>query len=484
MERAEEFSLTRNAGLVGISKFVNILGLLAGSMILTRLLSRSEYGNYEQVWLVYNSILPLVGVALSSSIYFHSPREDRRAVYSSAVAAATIVGVAAGIVLAFLAPVIAHWFGADALTGYIRIFSLYAVFSAPSLMFESIFVNERKVGFLLWGNVVLALLFAASILAAALFYHSLTIVFASIAVIGGLKSSFLIYFLVRSRNLSSAKFLPLMKAQAIYALPILVSGIAGTISKQVDRYLVSFLFTPDKFAIYAIGAKELPMISVITGSASAVLFPVFSELSSREARGKFMEIWKNSISKTGFFLLPLMVFLLFAAGDFMNFFFGPKYLPSAAIFRIFLLVLPLRLAFYSQALFSFGKQKFYMYTSIAEMFVSAAASFFLLRIYGLEGAAIGKVAVTYLQVMILVAVLAVLLRANVVQMFPWMKLFRIVAISLVALLPLVFIRGFLGEVYVRFVVECLVFAACFGGVALATKSVKVISFRKMQFVVN
>ncbi len=262
MERAEEFSLTRNAGLVGISKFVNILGLLAGSMILTRLLSRSEYGNYEQVWLVYNSILPLVGVALSSSIYFHSPREDRRAVYSSAVAAATIVGVAAGIVLAFLAPVIAHWFGAEALTGYIRIFSLYAVFSAPSLMFESIFVNERKVGFLLWGNVVLALLFAASILAAALFYHSLTIVFASIAVIGGLKSSFLIYFLVRSRNLSSAKFLPLMKAQAIYALPILVSGIAGTISKQVDRYLVSFLFTPDKFAIYAIGAKELPMISV------------------------------------------------------------------------------------------------------------------------------------------------------------------------------------------------------------------------------
>ena len=49
MEKAEEFSLTQNAGLVGIAKFVNILGLLAASMILTRLLSRSEYGNYEQV---------------------------------------------------------------------------------------------------------------------------------------------------------------------------------------------------------------------------------------------------------------------------------------------------------------------------------------------------------------------------------------------------------------------------------------------------
>jgi O-antigen/teichoic acid export membrane protein len=484
MEKAEEFSLTQNAGLVGIAKFVNILGLLAASMILTRLLSRSEYGNYEQVWLVYNSFVPLIGIGLSSSIYYFAAREDRRAVYSSAIASATVVGVFSGVVLAVFAPAIAHWFGADVLTKYIRIFALYAVLSSPSLMFESIFVTERKVGLLLAGNIMLAVLFALSILSAALFFHSLTVVFVSIAVVGAVKTLYLLFFLIRARKFLFGRLSPVLKAELFFALPILVSGIAGTISKQVDRYLVSFFFTPDKFAIYAIGSKELPMIGVITGAASAVLFPVFSELGSGEGRGKFIEIWRNSVSKTGFFLLPLMVFLLFAANDFMSFFFGPKYVVSAGIFRIFLLLLPLRLAFYSQALLSLGKQKFYMYSAVAEMFLGGLASYFFLRIYGLEGAAVGKVLVTYVEVIVLVGMLASLLGTNVVALFPWKKLFKLVLISAVGLIPLLLIRQLFGNVYLRFIAECVVFGGVFGAIALATKSVRIINFRKMQFVVN
>lgn len=484
MEKTEGFSLTHNAGVVGISKFVNVLGLLAASMILTRLLSRSEYGNYEQVWLVYNSFLPLVGNGLSSSVYFFSAREDKRFVYSSAVAASAIVGVIGGIVLALFAPLIAEWFGAPALTGYIRIFAAYTVLASPSMMLESVFVTERRVGLLLAGNALLALLFAGSILASVIVFHSLTVVFISIGVVGALKSIYLIAFMMKARKLIGRKLSRVMKMQFLYTAPILVSGIAGTISKQVDRYLVSLLMTPEKFAVYAIGSKEVPMIAVITGSASAILFPVFSELGTAEGRGKFVEIWRNSISKTGFFLLPLMVFLLFTAGDFMGFFFGSKYVVSAGVFRIFLLLLPLRVAFYSQALLSLGKQKLYMYVSVVEMFAGAAASFFLLRIYGLEGAAAGKVVVTYLEVFVLVGMLTFLLKSNVADMFPWKKLFKLLVISAVGILPLIPVRELVGNVYYRFIVESIVFAVVFGGIAIITKSVRVISFRKMQFIVN
>ncbi len=484
MEKSEGLSLTQNAGLVGISKFVNILGLLAASMILTRILSRSEYGNYEQVWLVYNSFLPLAAYGLSSSVYYFSAREEKRLVYSSAVAVSMIVGALAGIILAVFAPLIAHWFGASSLTTYLRIFAVYSLVASPSLMFESIFVTERRGGLLLAGNVILAVLFASSVLAAALFFHSLSIVFIAIACVGAIKSLYLLSYMVRGRKFTGRKLSPVMKAQLYYALPIFVSTIAGTISKQVDRYLVSLLLSPEKFAIYAIGSKEIPMIAVITGSASAILFPVFSELGTIEGRGKFIEIWRNSISKTGFFLLPLMVFLLFTANDFMGFFFGQKYVDSAGIFRIFLLLLPLRLAFYSQALFSLGKQKLYMYTSVAELFLSGLASYSLLRLYGLEGAAIGKVVVTYVEVFVLVGVLTVLLKSNVAEMFPWRKMSRLLLISLAGLLPLFIVRTFFGNVYYRFVVECIVFVAVFGGVALLTKSVTVTSFRKMQFTVN
>ena len=482
--RTEESSLTRSAGIVGVSKFVNILGLLSASMVLTRIMSRSEYGNYEQVWLVYNSFLPLIGYGISSSIYFFSAKEERRTVYTAAIVWSSIVGLATGILLAILAPVIAGWFKAEVLTDYIRIFAVYAVASSPSLMFESVFVTEKRVALLLAVNAILAVLFGAAVILSALLFHNLTVVFAAIAVIGGIKSIFLFAFLIRKRRLSAGKLSPAMKAQLLYALPIIVSSLTGTLSKQIDRFLVTLFFSPGQFAVYSIGSKEIPMITVITGSAAAVLFPVFSEFGSKDMRDKFIGIWKNSISKTGFFLLPMMVFLLFAAKDFMGFFFGEKYVVSAGIFRIFLLLLPLRLAFYSQALFSLGRQKLYMYTSILEMLLSGLASYFLLRIYGLEGAAIGKVIVSYVEVLVLAAVLMSILRTSIREFLPWAKISRIIVISICGILPLFLVRGLVENVYLRFVVEGVIFAFVFGGIAVLTKSVRIVSLRKLQFVVN
>jgi len=482
--RPEGYSLTQNAGFVGIAKFANIIGLLAVSMILTRMLTRSEYGNYEQTWLVYNSFLPLIGYGFSSAIYFFSAREEKRLVYSAAVLDATIIGFVTGVALVILAPAVAQWFNAPRLAGYFRIIAVYAVVSSPAMMFESVFVTERRVGLLLAGNASLAVLFAAAVLMSALLFHSLTIVFYVIVFIGLAKSGYLLFFLTHSKKLASRRLSPAMKAQLLYALPIVVSSITGTISKQVDRYLVSMFFSPDQFALYAIGSKEVPMIGVITGSAAAVLFPVFSEFGSKEMKGKFVEIWRNSMSKTGLFLLPIMVFLLFTAKDFMHFFFGQKYVASAGVFRIFLLLFPMRLAFYSQALLSLGKQKLYMYSSFGEMVLSGVASYFLLRTYGLEGAATGKVIVSYIEVIFIVVVLMVLLKTNVAEFFPWGKIAKIISMSALCIVPLIFIRSIMVNIYMRFIVEFGAFAVLFAVLALATGSVRIVNLRKLQFIVN
>lgn len=477
-------SLTQNAGLVGISKLVNIFGLLVASMVLTRLLSRSEYGNYEQVWLVYNSFLPMIAYGLSSAIYFFSAREDKRSVYSAAAVGTSTVGIIAGIILAVLAPVISRLFNADSLTVYVRIIAVYTVVSSSSMMFEAVFVTEKKVKLLLLGNAIVSVLFAIMVSLSAFEFHSLTPVFISITIVGVVKSVYLFSFLIKSGNLTTHKLSPIMKAQFYYALPIFISSLTGMISKQIDKYLVTLLYSPDQFAIYAIGSKEIPLIAVITGSASAVLFPVFSEFGFQEMRENFVEVWKNSISKTGLFLLPMMVFLLFAAKDFMYFFFGEKYLASAGIFRVFLLLIPLRLAFYSPALLSIGKQKLYMFTAIGELVFSGVASYFLLTRFGLEGAAIGKVAVTFLEVIVLVVALLGFLKTNIKEFFPWIKIMKILFLSIIALVPILFVRSYFENVYVRFLAEGALFVSVYAIAAVLTKSVRIIDARRLRFIVS
>jgi len=272
MDSGEGYSLTQNAGLVGISKFVNILGLLAASMILTRLLSRSEYGNYEQVWLVYNSLLPLAAYGLSSSVYYFSAREGRPAVYSAAVAVSAIVACLPGNTCDLRAvdcDLVRIRF-ADCLHQDSR--GIYGPVGA--LTDVRIGLRDRKKSRPPFSGEYYhhcpVCTFSLSIGSC---FHNLTIVFISIACVGAIKSIYLLWFMVRAHRMSLRHISPVMKAQVLYSLPIIASTIAGTISKQVDRYLVSILMTPEKFAVYAIGAKELPLIAVITGSASAILFP-------------------------------------------------------------------------------------------------------------------------------------------------------------------------------------------------------------------
>jgi O-antigen/teichoic acid export membrane protein len=179
-----------------------------------------------------------------------------------------------------------------------------------------------------------------------------------------------------------------------------------------------------------------------------------------------------------------MVFLLFAAKDFMHFFFGQKYVASSTIFRIFLLLIPLRLAFYSQALLSLGRQKLYMYTAIGEMVLSGAASYFLLMKYGLEGAAVGKVAVTYLEVAVLVVALLIFLKTSVRQFFPWIIIVKILILSMISLVPVFFAQKFLANVYLRFLVEGFLFVLVYAAAAIVTKSVRIIDLRRLRFVVS
>ena len=484
MEKINGPSLTEQAGMVSIAKLVSVLGTVAASIILTRALSQSEYGNYEQVWLVYNSLVPLFVYGLGSALYFYSARVDLKVVYSASVVLSCLVGLVTGVAMLVFAVPIGVFFNAPQITIYLRIFSFYAILSSPSLLMESVLITEKKVKLLLLVNVVVAFLIVISVSAGAVLLKSMNSIFVLITIVGFLKSALLILFLDKRRMMALAGIGVNLKSQVAYALPVVVSGIVGMISRQVDKYLVTTNFSSSVYAVYAIGAKEIPLIAIVTGSASTVLLPKLSELGSKNQIENFIGFWKNSISKTGLFLLPISFFLFAFAGDFMYFFFGQKYLASAGIFRIFLLMMPLRLAFYSHALFSLGKQKLYMYTSIADMFLGGLASYMLMRSFGIEGAALGKVVVTYIEILFLAWVLISSLRTTVKGFLPWSILSRVSLISIICLVPVSLIGIVVQNVYFSFPLKGIVFAGLFAMIAYLTKLVQITDLKHLKFIVR
>ena len=57
-----------------------------------------------------------------------------------------------------------------------------------------------------------------------------------------------------------------VKEMVKFSLPLGMATMLGTISLQLDKVIVGTMCEPADFAAYALGAIEIPLIGIVTGS--------------------------------------------------------------------------------------------------------------------------------------------------------------------------------------------------------------------------
>ena len=147
-----------------------------------------------------------------------------------------------------------------------------------------------------------------------------------------------------------------------YARPVGLNDAMGTLSRYVDRFVVLHFFAAGTFAEYHFGAIEVP-ISLLLSAVTAVLIPEVSRLFQAGQRREILALWQRAVSRLTLLVLPLSAFLLAFAGPLIGWLF-PEYDRSAWVFRIYLLVLPLRCAAYNPLLVGMGKARWALWGSV------------------------------------------------------------------------------------------------------------------------
>ena len=156
------------------------------------------------------------------------------------------------------------------------------------------------------------------------------------------------------------------------------------------------LCSPEEFAIYANGAKEIPLIGIITSSISVVIMAEMAEKCKAGDKRSALSLFKKSALISSYFLLPVMCFLMFYADDFIHIMFTDKYSGSIVPFRIYLLFLPIRLVNYGTAFIALGQSKKIMYRSIFSLIISSVLCYFFVYIWGMYGAAVAIIGTLYI----------------------------------------------------------------------------------------
>lgn len=443
--------LTTQAGGISLGRGVAALAGLITAMILSRWLPPDDYGTYRQIWLVFFTLAPVFELGIPPSVSFfvpQLPRERLKAYFVQNGLALLVSGSLVGLALLTFAAPVARLFGNPALIVPLRACALFPALTLPFNMTENALVALGRAGraglvsggaALLQTAVILLAFFQGASLEQVFLYLSLWALLRWLCAAGALLYGF--------RDLAVGWNLRELSRQLWFALPMGAAAMVGLLSRQIDKLIVSANFPPERFAVYANGSYDIPLINVLTLSVTAVLVPAIVRANAAGDTGEIRRLWHGAARRMAWLFFPAFCFLFVAARPVMIFLFSDAYADSAGPFRVLLFLLPLRILFHGGFLRALGRTRPIFYAAAGSLVISVVLALLLVRIraLGFLGPAIASVAGAYWSVAVAIHVASRHLGWSWREYFPWRTLGGILAVAVVAALPTALLTSALQE---------------------------------------
>ncbi len=376
---------------------MTIVSVISG-MILARYLSVRDYGTYLQTFLSYDIAVPLLTFGIPSALYYFLPSSSRAK--TLVLETMIILFVSGSIFSLFLifggTDLLIKRFDNTDLSETLQWMIFYPMYTFPVLIISAVLVIRDKTYINALYNVTTGVLLISCIILAAIItkgYEYPVLVRVFFPVLFFPVAIFLCFKYIPGRiekpNLKS--MVNILK----FAIPLGLATILETLTLQMANIIVSSLTSPEDFAIYATGAKEIPLIGIITGSISVVIMAEMSEKCKKNDKANAFLLFRKSAIVSSCFLFPVMCFFMIFANDFIHVMFTNKYSESVLPFRIYLLFLPVRIVNYGSAFIALGQSKKIMYRSFFSLLISVILCYFFVAYWGVNGAAIAIVVTLY-----------------------------------------------------------------------------------------
>ena len=376
---------------------------------LARLLEQTEYGTYRQLLLAVAMLSPLFTLALPTSLLYFISQETipikRRALLGQTLFLLAVSGLAMGAVLFFCAGFISRYFSNPAVAGHLRVLALYPVLMLPSRGYSPALLAygyPRLSGSLL---ALEGILKAGIIVAVVLLGGGLR------AITWGLLASPVLVLVtghaMTLRCVGSARGLHLDAAsiarQIRYSLPLGLASIVIAWGLRIDQVLVSTYFGPDIFAIYAVGATEVPFVSLLQASVGTVTLPELTRLLASKQEDSAAQLWERVFDRSALVAFPAFLLILLVSEGLIVGLFSEAYRESVPIFRIYLSMMPLRVMTFGLLLRAAGKTSYDLWGSAASLIVNVCLGLLLLHFVGIWGPACSTVVALVVLIAYLVA---------------------------------------------------------------------------------
>lgn len=433
--------------------------------MLARLVAKPDIATYQQLNLLYGVASPLLLAGLPAALLYFVPRarslEERHGWAIRAYLLAAGMGLTAAVGVVVIRQPLATLFKnpdlAPALLWYapFMFFAFVAAVGPATLVASG---HARSAGVL---NALTGAFAMTCVVGAALVSPTGEGLAIALSASGALLASASVVLVRRATGLRFSRASGEGNARRMlsYGLPLALTGLAGTLGYQFDRLVVGVNFSPSDFAIYTLGAVEVPLGLLIAYAVGNVLVPRLTILWRDGDRRAMVALWREAMRKTSLILLPLFAFLMAMSADLVRVLYGSGFSESVDVFRVYLFLLPLRIATWGLIPQAIGRTRVNLWASIVILVVNAAVAIALIGPLGLTGAALAAPIASFAAAGYYIVRLRAIAGLEARELIPIRTLAGTLAVSLAAAAPLLAIRDLAAPSSIRLLVAGLVFGA-------------------------
>jgi O-antigen/teichoic acid export membrane protein len=364
-------------------------------IINTRALSVDQYGYYRQFQLAFETLTPLLILGLPVSLQYYLPRaqtqRDKSVYVTQTLTFLFVNSFIAMAVYTVMGEVLGAGMGLMIRSFYWRL-SAFTGLMMTSHYMEYLFAAEKEVGRQTIYHASFAIVQAITVMACAWFFREVSAVIWGLTIFACAKFLFAVgYTVVRYRPSFKLISVKTINEQLSFAFPIGLFSIILVLLAQTDKFIINRFMGREAFAIYVIGAFQVPVVNMINQSVRNVTFPLMAGYEREGRYGAIADLWRRTVLKTAVLYFPIFVGLEAVAGTFIRVLYTDTYAAATPIFMIYLLLL-FRATLDTVSIIQVFKRTGYLVKVFASGFVvNLVLSIALYRVMGREGVPLATV---------------------------------------------------------------------------------------------
>ena len=392
-DTAQTMNHRREAFALTLATAFDRVVLFGMPLVLTRLLSVSDFGQYRTFWLVTLTVSGLAPLGMPRSLFYFLPRAspgDRRPFLDNTVLFLAGAGMVCAV-LVLLGGRLAEVPAAGYLTPVFVV--LWIVASLLDLLPSADQRNYWQAGVVM----SLAVVRAALLIGAAATRDITTVIVALVGFVA-LKVGILAYYIGRYHGWRLPRLdPPRLGEQVRYAVPFGIDGALYSLRGNAEQWIVVILFLPAQYAVFSITGYMAPLVDIVRGSISNVLIPRMSEHLTRGNPRAMLALNIEGNLAAAAILLPPLAFLFANAREVLGILFPEAYAGAAPVLRIYVVAIARVLLDTTGVLMLLRQGRFIMGVSAFVLVLAAGTSYLGARLFGLPGAALGGLVAFYVE---------------------------------------------------------------------------------------